>query len=81
MVNSVGVDSRTVQEVKDKWKNLTSTAKKEFSDFGKEQRKTGGGPAPKKPSAATAKIIDIFKEKSSFTGLSGFETNPGNFLL
>ena len=68
---------RTAQEVRDKWKNLTSTAKKEFSDFGKEQRKTGRGPAPKKPSNATAKVIEIFKETPSFTGLSGFETNPG----
>ena len=34
-VNAVGVAYRTVQEVRDKWKNLTSTAKKEFSDFGK----------------------------------------------
>ena len=39
------------------------------SDFGKEQRKTGGGPAPKKPSNATTKIIEIFKETPSFTGL------------
>ena len=76
-VNAVGVAYRTAQEVRDKWKNLTSTAKKELSDFGKEQRKTGGGPAPKKPSNATAKVIEIFKETPSFTGLSGFETNPG----
>ena len=76
-INAVGVAHLTVQEVRDKWKNLTSTAKKEFSDFGKEQRKTGGGPVPKKPSNATTKIIEIFKETPSFTGLSGFETNPG----
>ena len=38
-VNAVGVAYRTVQEVRDKWKNLTSTAKKEFSDFGKEKKK------------------------------------------
>ena len=76
-VNAVGVAYCTVQEVRDKWKNLTSTAKKEFSDFGKEQRKTGGAPVPKKPSNATAKIIEIFKETPSFDGLSGFETNPG----
>ena len=76
-VNALGVAYHTAQEVRDKWKNLTSTTKKEFSDFRKEQRKTGGGPAPKKPSNATAKIIKIFKETPSFTGLSGFETNPG----
>ena len=76
-VTAVGVAYRTVQEVRDKWKSLASTAKKEFSDFGKEQRKTGGGPAPKKPSNATAKIVEIFKETPLFTGLLGFETNPG----
>lgn len=27
-VNAVGVDFRTIQEVRDKWRNLTSTAKK-----------------------------------------------------
>ena len=76
-VNAIGVAYRTVQEVRDKWKNLTSTAKKEFSDYEKEQRKNGGGLAPKKLSNAMAKIIEIFKETPSFTGLSGFETNPG----
>ena len=39
VINAVGVAHRTVQEVRDKWKNLTSRSKKEFSDFGKEQRK------------------------------------------
>ena len=75
-VNAVGVAKRTAQEVRDKWKNVTSAAKKEFSDFGKETRRTGGGPAPKPPSAATAKIIAMFKDTPSFSGLSGFETNP-----
>ena len=47
-VNAVGVAYRTLQEVQDKRKNLTSTARKEFSDFGKEQRKTSGGLVQKK---------------------------------
>ena len=34
-VNAVGMAYCTVQEVRDKCKNLTSTAKKEFSNFGK----------------------------------------------
>ena len=79
-VNSVGVASRTVQEVRDKWKNLTSTAKREFCDYGKEARRTGGGPPPKPPSSATAKVIDILKDTASFTGLSGFESNPSEIL-
>ena len=30
------------------------------------------------PSAATAKIIDLFKETPSFTGLEGFESKGEN---
>ena len=71
-VNAVGVTLRTTQEVK--WKNLQCTAKKEFRGFKKEQRKTGGGPAPSNPSEATLKIIEMFSETPSFTGLQGFET-------
>ena len=82
-VNAVGVTLRTTQEVKDKWKNLQCTAKKEFSGFKKEQKKTGGGPAPSNPSEATLKIIEMFSETPSFTGLQGFETGGftnGNLL-
>lgn len=75
-VNAIGVAYKATQEVRDKWKNLTSAAKGEFTDFGKESRRTGGGPAPKPQSAATAKIIDMFKDTPSFSGLSGFESNP-----
>ena len=73
-VNVVGVAMRTTAEVREKWRNLHSQAKKEFSELTKEQKKTGGGPAPKMPSALTAKVIDIFKETPSFTGLEGFES-------
>ena len=73
-VNAVGVALRTTQEIKDKWKNIQSTAKKEFSGFRKEQKKTGGGPAPPNPSEATLKIIEMICKTPSFTGLQGFET-------
>ena len=73
-VNAVGVAMRTTTEVREKWRNLHSQAKKEFSELAKEQKKTGGGPAPKMPSALIAKVIDIFKETPSFTGLEGFES-------
>ena len=73
-VNAVGVAMRTTAEVRKKLQNLHSQAKKEFSELTKEQKKTGGGPAPKMPSALTAKVIDIFKETPSFTGLKGFES-------
>ena len=38
-VNAVGQASRSVQEVKDKWKNLHSDAKKEFNTFRRESKK------------------------------------------
>ena len=73
-VNAVGKANRTVQEVKDKWKNLHSTAKKEFSTFKKESKKTGGGPPPKQPSQSSEQIIEIFEDTPAFSGLRGFET-------
>ena len=42
-----------MQEIRDKWKNLQSHAKREFSSFKSEQKKTGGGPAPPNPSKAS----------------------------
>ena len=73
-VNAAGKANRTVQEVKDKWKNLHSTAKKEFSTFRKESKKTGGGPPPKQPSQSSEQIIEIFEDTPAFSGLRGFET-------
>ena len=52
-VNAVGTANRTVSEVKDKWKNFHSTAKKEFSEFKRESKKTGGGQPPKPPSVSS----------------------------
>ena len=74
VVNAVGAEKRTTPEVREKWKNLHSQAKKEFAGFKRKTKKTGGGGAPKEPSAATAKIIDLMKETPSFTGLEGFES-------
>ena len=79
VVNAVGVANRTAAEIREKWKNLHSQAKKEFTVLSKEQKKTGGGPVPKMPSAAAAKIIDLFKDTPSFTGLDGFESKGSDF--
>ena len=73
-VNAVGTANRTVSEVKDKWKNLHSTAKKEFSEFKRESRKTGGGSPPKPPSVSSKEIIEVFEDTPGFSGLNGFET-------
>ena len=78
-VNSIGEAHRSVQEIKDKWKNLQSTAKKEFARQRRTFGQTGGGPPCKKPKEATKKSIRIFENAPSFTGLHGFETS-GKFL-
>ena len=77
-VNAVGVDKRTETEVREKRKNLHSAAKREFTKFRQESKKTGGGPAPKEISAATSKVIELFQDTPSFVGLAGFETNCSN---
>lgn len=73
-VNAIGVANRTTHEVKEKWKNLTSSAKKKFSDIRRQERQTGGGPPPKEASPVEEKIIKLFEETPLFTGLEGFET-------
>ena len=73
-VNAVGCANRSTQEVKDKWKNLHSTAKKEFSQYRRDRKKTGGEPVPKAPSLASEQIIDLLENTPAFAGLKGFET-------
>ena len=80
-VNAVGVTVRTTAEVREKWKSLHSQAKREFTELTKEQKKTGGGPAPKMPSTSTAKIIDLLKDTPSFTGLEGFESKGERIFI
>ena len=74
-VNAVGQENCTLQEVKDKWKNLHSTAKREFSSLKKDsKKKTGGGPPPKPPMQSSKQIFEIFENTPAFSGLHGFET-------
>jgi hypothetical protein len=69
-----------VKEIRDKWKNLHSTAKKEFCQFKKKSNLTGGGSPPKEPSPTSSKIIEVLGETPTFTGLTGFETGKLAFL-
>ena len=78
-VNVVGHAMRSTQEVREKWKNLQSTAKKEFQQFRREKGKTGGGPAPTEPTTASRAIIDVLEEQPSFSGLHGFEAAVGEW--
>ena len=79
-VNAVGRANHSVQEIKDKWKNLHSTAIKEFSNYKKEYKKTGGGPPPKPPSQSSEQIIEIFEDTPAFSRLEGFETGGSEGL-
>ena len=74
-VNAIGLEKRAVSEVREKWKNIHSPAKKEFANYNKGTRKTGGGPAPKQPSETSKRLIELFQDTPSFSGLAGFETN------
>ncbi|XP_068762578.1 nuclear apoptosis-inducing factor 1-like isoform X1 [Montipora capricornis] len=70
-VNSLGVCSRSVFEVKEKWRGMVGAAKKEFVKFGASQRKTGGGEKPASPKSSSKKIIELFGEDPSFSGIQG----------
>ena len=58
-VNAVGVAMRTTTEVRERWRNLHLQGKKEYSELAKEQKKTGGGPAPKMPLTLTRKHLRL----------------------
>ena len=70
------MQTHLVSEVKDQWKNHHdySTAQKEFSEFKRESRKTGGGPPSKPRSVSSKEIIEVFEDMPGFSGLNGFET-------
>ncbi|KAJ8307753.1 hypothetical protein KUTeg_014693 [Tegillarca granosa] len=60
-VNSVRKQNRTVDEIKHKWKDLLSRAKKDFSN--RRHPKTGGGPKPTE-GPYTDIVLDIIGEAS-----------------
>eukprot|EP00105_Crassostrea_gigas_P045191 XP_019929339.1 PREDICTED: myb/SANT-like DNA-binding domain-containing protein 4 [Crassostrea gigas] len=76
IINAVGIQRRTVDQVKFKWGNLQQSAKKSFSAARKQAKLTGGGPPPKPPTAAEEKIIDMMKDRPNFSGIvGGFESS------
>ena len=70
-VNSLGVCKRSVIEIKEKWRGMVSSAKKEHNKVGTERRKTGGGRKPDSPKGETLKLIQLFGDDPSFSGISG----------
>lgn len=76
-INSLGLQYiyRTDKEVKTKWQNMQTSAKKQYADRKKYATQTGGGPPAKKFSNETEKIVDMMKDCSSFVGLQGCESS------
>ena len=70
-INVLGVAPRSVKEIKDKWRNLTSKAKSAFTEYRRETNMTGGGPAPKKPTSSVKKIVTMMQDTASFAGIEG----------
>lgn len=72
-INECSSGGRTVKEVRKKWKDLLSRAKKDKTLLKKPP--TGGGPLPK-TSPYSDIIIDIFGEESlAFVGLNGVDSS------
>ncbi|KAI0218396.1 hypothetical protein LSAT2_029910 [Lamellibrachia satsuma] len=49
--------------LKEQWKRMKATAKKEVSDFERAQKKTGGGKAPTPPSGLSELIKALLKHE------------------
>ena len=81
-VNALGVASRSVPEVKNKWNNMIQKAKKENTEFVTKARATGGGPPPTPLSPISSRIVDIYGDSPAFSGLMGVQSSfAGLFSL
>uniref|UniRef100_A0A8W8NN17 Myb/SANT-like DNA-binding domain-containing protein n=1 Tax=Magallana gigas TaxID=29159 RepID=A0A8W8NN17_MAGGI len=70
-VNAVGNTKRTINEVRDKWRNMCRDAKQKFAEHRREAKRTGGGPPPTPLSQTVTEIVDMYKDCSSFVGIPG----------
>lgn len=79
-MNAVGVQRRSVEQVKFKWGNLQQGQTKTFTEARKHARKTGGGPSIKPTTAAEEKIIDLMKNGSNFSDIAGVRVIYANHI-
>ncbi|XP_074659471.1 uncharacterized protein LOC141912154 [Tubulanus polymorphus] len=70
-VSALGVEVRSVEEVREKWRQLNTNAKQEKSGYKKGIKKTGGGPPPQEISEISQAILKIQDGNPSFTGIEG----------
>lgn len=70
-VNAVGTAQRTVEEVRNKWRNMCREAKSKFVEHKRISTGTGGGPAPPPLSEYDVHVLDLHSECASFNGICG----------
>ena len=58
-----GGTGRDIARLKEQWKRIKSTAKKEVSDYERAQKRTGGGKAPIPPSGLSEQIKALLKHE------------------
>ncbi|CAC5422418.1 unnamed protein product [Mytilus coruscus] len=68
-INAIGLHSRSDKEVKTKWQNLQTKAKKEYAESMKYRAQTGGGPASKALTRSESSIVIINPEDMSNSGI------------
>lgn len=69
--NALGICKRSVIEVKDKWRAMVSSPKKEHNKCASSRKKTWEGRKPESPMGTTVKKIKLFEKHPSFSGIFG----------
>ena len=70
-VNALGVAKRSATDVKEKWRAMRNEARKEMSRDKNSLEKTGGGKPSGTPKATSQRIIELFGDEPSFSGIHG----------
>ncbi|XP_071143901.1 nuclear apoptosis-inducing factor 1-like isoform X1 [Mytilus edulis] len=81
-INSCNIQSRSVTQVKQKWLDLQSDARKKENKRRRDSLMTGGGPAPPEIDSNELKIISVTSD-AAISGLeSGYDSlaKPNNFI-
>ena len=63
-VNALGICKRIVIEVKDKWRAVVSSLKREHNKCASSRKKTWERRKPEPPRSTTVKIIELLDRKS-----------------